>query len=123
MVVSVPGRPTPVLGLSFLASMVFLRVSLDKGGLPEAIVSYMSMTPDVLIVGGGMIVHDQTLPSLYHLQRQGRIEGITVCASRFETVQTLADAAMIRRAFPGQSFRIMPERAGERQPELYRKAI
>ena len=29
--------------------------------------------PQVLIVGGGMITHDQLLPSLYHLQRQGRI--------------------------------------------------
>jgi D-galacturonate reductase len=81
------------------------------------------MTPEVLIVGGGMIVHDQILPSLYHMQRQGRIDGITVCASRFETVQTLTDAPAIRRAFPGQSFRMLPGSAGDRQPELYRQAI
>ena len=31
------------------------------------------MKPDVLIVGGGMITHDQILPSLYHLQRLGVI--------------------------------------------------
>jgi len=59
---------------------------------------------DVLIVGGGMIVHDQILPSLYHLQRLGRVGGITVCARRAETLQALTEAAMPRRAFPGQSF-------------------
>src|SRR5262245_6917374 len=81
------------------------------------------MTPEVLIVGGGMIVHDQILPSLYHMQRQGRIAHIAVVASRFETVQALADAALIRHAFPGQSFRMLPASPGERQPELYREAI
>ena len=34
--------------------------------------------PEVLIVGGGMIVHDQILPSLYHLQRQGVVAEIAV---------------------------------------------
>jgi len=81
------------------------------------------MTPEILIVGGGMIVHDQILPSLYHMQRQRRVGGITVCASRYETVATLAGAEGIRRAFPGQSFRMLPESAGPRQPELYRTAI
>jgi hypothetical protein len=27
--------------------------------------------PQVLIVGGGMITHDQLLPSIWHMQRQG----------------------------------------------------
>jgi D-galacturonate reductase len=61
--------------------------------------------PDVLIVGGGMIVHDQILPSLCHLQRLGKISGITVCARRKETLQALTDAPMLQRAFPGQSWR------------------
>jgi D-galacturonate reductase len=60
--------------------------------------------PEVLIVGGGMIVHDQILPSLYHLQRLGRIAGITICARRRETLDALADASMLNLAFPGQSF-------------------
>jgi predicted dehydrogenase len=60
--------------------------------------------PAVLIVGGGMIVHDQILPSMYHLQRLGKIGGITVCARRKETLQVLADAPMLQRAFPGQSW-------------------
>ena len=28
---------------------------------------------EVTVVGGGMITHDQILPSLYHMQRQGQI--------------------------------------------------
>jgi predicted dehydrogenase len=80
--------------------------------------------PHVLIVGGGMIAHDQILPSLYHLQRQGRIGAISVCASTFETVRRLAEAEGIRRAFPGQSFRSWPASDdGGRKPELYREAI
>ena len=32
----------------------------------------MTKPVDVTIVGGGMITHDQILPSIYHLQRTGR---------------------------------------------------
>jgi len=81
------------------------------------------MATEVLIVGGGMIVHDQILPSLYHMQRQGRIGEITVCASSFETVRKLAEAEMVRRAFPGQTFHMHPQSDGGRQPELYRAMI
>src|SRR5689334_11291332 len=70
-----------------------------------------------------MIVHDQILPSLYQLQRLGRIGAISVCASTHETVRRLAGAETIARAFPGQSFRALPERPGPRKPELYREAI
>ena len=59
---------------------------------------------EVLVVGGGMIVHDQILPSLYHLQRLGRVGAIRVCARRAETLQSLAESEQLRRAFPGQSF-------------------
>jgi D-galacturonate reductase len=80
--------------------------------------------PEVLIVGGGMIANDQILPSLYHLQRKGMIGDISVCASTHETVRKLAENETIRGAFPGQSFRMLPESAsGGRQPELYRQAI
>lgn len=58
----------------------------------------------VLLLGGGMIAHDQILPALYHMQRRGRIGAITVCARRRETLQKLADAPALGRAFPGQSF-------------------
>src|SRR5579864_358142 len=64
--------------------------------------------PQVLIVGAGMIVHDQILPSLYHLQRQGRIAGISICATSHETVRRLAEAESLSQAFPGHSFRMYP---------------
>jgi len=79
--------------------------------------------PQVLIVGGGMITHDQLLPSLYHLQRQSRVGPIAVCASRFTTVDALAHAQTLLQAFPGQSFRAWPDRGGPPQPGLYREAI
>jgi D-galacturonate reductase len=61
--------------------------------------------PEVLIVGGGMITHDQILPSLYQLQRLGRIGEISVVSQRRETVDALAAAEGLAAAFPGQSFR------------------
>ncbi len=56
-------------------------------------------------MGGGMIVHDQILPSLYHLQRLGRVGAISICARREETLAALGDAPAMQRAFPGQNFR------------------
>jgi D-galacturonate reductase len=81
------------------------------------------VTPEVLVIGGGMIVQDQILPSLYQLQRLGRVGAISVCASQYETVRRLAESEMIARAFPGHSFRPLPDRPGPRQPELYREAL
>jgi D-galacturonate reductase len=78
--------------------------------------------PNVLMVGGGMIAHDQILPSLYQLQRLGRIGDITVVAQRRSTVESLAGNEMIRRAFPGHTFRALPVTEG-RHPELYKDAI
>ena len=71
-------------------------------------------TPQVLIVGGGMITHDQILPSLYQLQRQGA-SARSRCAPRDgRRVQALAEAAAISRArFPGRRFRAYPE-SGDR---------
>ena len=78
--------------------------------------------PQVTIVGGGMITHDQILPTLYHMQRTARVGEITVCASRSTTVKTLAAAEALLQAFPGQRFRGLPE-SGDPQPELYRDTI
>jgi D-galacturonate reductase len=80
--------------------------------------------PELLLLGGGMIAHDQVLPSLYQLQRTGRIGEISVCSSRHQTVRALADAEHIRRAFPGQSFRMYPGApTGDPQPDLFRERI
>ena len=83
------------------------------------------MQPQVLIVGGGMITHDQLLPSLYHLQRQGHIGEISVCALRGKDWQPLAAAAGLAEAFPGQSFRGYPEGGDpdRLQPDLFREVI
>ena len=71
-----------------------------------------------------MIVHDQILPSLYHLQRQGRIGAIEICASSGATVRKLAEAENIQRAFPGQTFEGYPNQAdGGRHPELFKERI
>lgn len=82
------------------------------------------VTPEVTIVGGGMITHDQLLPSIYHMQREGRLGAIRVCASRRSTVESLAKAESLLRAFPGQSFEAFPsDDSGASQPELYRDVI
>jgi len=76
-----------------------------------------------MVIGGGMVVREQILPSLLHLERLGRVGAVTVCAPRHETVASLCEAEEIRRAFPGQSFRVLPGGPGERQPELWRSAL
>jgi D-galacturonate reductase len=84
------------------------------------------MTPPVAMIGGGMIAHDQLLPSLFHLQRQGTIGEITVCAGHGRTLQSLAAEETWGRAFPGQSFRARPDLGGDLDqphPELYREVI
>ena len=82
--------------------------------------------PQVVIVGGGMITHDQLLPSLYHLQRQGRIGEISICALNARPLQELAESELFARAFPGQSFRPYPDLSGDLEdphPGLYREVI
>ncbi len=65
--------------------------------------------PTVTIVGGGMITHDQILPTLLHMQRLGEVGEIAVCASRPQTIHGLRSAGIWAQAFPGQSFHGFPE--------------
>ncbi|MEJ7606891.1 MAG: Gfo/Idh/MocA family oxidoreductase, partial [Bryobacteraceae bacterium] len=81
------------------------------------------MIPEVLVVGGGMITHDQILPSLLHLQRSGCVGDIGVVAQHARTVRSLASAAIWAEAFPGQTFRTYPDSGDMAQPELYRDVI
>ena len=83
------------------------------------------MKPQVLIVGGGMITHDQLLPSLYQMQRQGRIGEISICALRGRDLQPLIDAPDLAEAFPGQSFRAFPDSSDpdRPQPDLFQELI
>lgn len=82
--------------------------------------------PRVTIVGGGMITKDQILPSLYHVQRQGVIGEIAICALQARPLKALADSETFARAFPGQSFRAFPSVDGdldEPHPDLFRQVI
>ena len=62
------------------------------------------MKMHVTVIGGGMIVHDQILPSLYQLRRQGLVGNITICARRKETLDNLAANPRIAAVFPDQRF-------------------
>lgn len=81
----------------------------------------MPLTP-ALVIGGGMITHDQLLPALYHRQRQGRLGPISICAQHQKTVTALANAPAILHAFPGQSFDAYPKTEGA-QPLLYKELL
>lgn len=82
--------------------------------------------PQVTIVGGGMITHDQILPTLYQMQRQGVIGEIAISALKGRFLKELADAPMLKRAFPGQSFRAYPDLGGDLDkayPDLFREVL
>ncbi len=82
--------------------------------------------PRVSVIGGGMITNDQILPSLYHLQRQGVIGEISICALTARPLHELATSELFGRAFPGQSFTAYPALDGDldaREPDLYRQLI
>ncbi len=81
---------------------------------------------DVLIVGGGMITHDQILPSIYHLQRLGLVGAIRVVALNSAPLRTLAEAPQLSEAFPGQHFEPLPSLDTPPEtmfPDLYKDAI
>jgi predicted dehydrogenase len=81
---------------------------------------------DVVIVGGGMITHDQILPSLYHLQRGGRIGSIKISALNSAPLRALAEEPAFHEAFPGQAFEPFPsldEPADRLFPELFQEVI
>lgn len=83
------------------------------------------MPVDVLVVGGGMIVHDQILPSLYHLQRLQQIGRIGVVATSSARLKQLI-TPRFAEAFPGQSFTAYPDIAvpeDRREPGLWKDAI
>ena len=81
---------------------------------------------DITIIGGGMITNDLLLPSIYHLQREGWINEIHVCALNGAPLQLLAENEEIRQAFPGQSFQAHPALSEDPQrafPDLYQEVL
>ena len=86
----------------------------------------MGIIEQVTIVGGGMITHDQILPSLLQLQRAGVVREIAVCARHGRTLRELAEDEAILRAFPGAQWRPFPdlsEDPNNARPALYRDVI
>jgi len=83
------------------------------------------MPINVTIVGGGMIVHDQLLPSLYHLQRTGAIGSLQIVDATNRRMRDLA-SERFKQAFPGQSFKAIPDLSEDPekvQPDLFQKVI
>jgi predicted dehydrogenase len=62
------------------------------------------MKPSVAVLGGGMITHDQILPSLYQLQRLNVIGDILVNARHADKLDALETSDTIRTAFPDSTF-------------------
>ena len=85
----------------------------------------VSDTP-VLLIGAGMIAHDQILPALLQMRREGAVGEVTVCSQRNRSVEALARAPAIRRAFPDVDFRAALDPAAsatELRPEHYRSVL
>jgi len=83
-------------------------------------------TLDVVVVGGGMITHDQILPSLYHMQRAGRLGSIKVCALNSAPLRALATSPRFAEGFPGQAFEPFPALDAppeKMHPDLFREVI
>ena len=83
------------------------------------------MTLDLTILGAGMIVYDQVLPSVYQLQREGRIGAIRIAASRTTRLRELVDARF-QAAFPGQTFEAFPaltEPEGRVLPDAWKQVV
>jgi len=70
-----------------------------------------------------MITHDQLLPSVWHMQRTGRLGKVAVSAYRYSDLAALAGSHTLHEAFPDASFDWWPGHDGPPQPELYRAAI
>ncbi len=84
------------------------------------------MSAKVLIVGGGMITHDQLLPSVLQMQRRGEVGEVRVVARDSQTIKALRDAPAILRAFPDRTFQCFPDPDSEDktpQPALYKELI
>ncbi len=84
-----------------------------------------SDTP-VLLIGAGMIAHDQILPTLLQMRREGVIGEVSVCSQRNRSVEALAAAPALRRAFPDVGLRaVLDHRSApdELRPDHFKVAL
>ena len=58
----------------------------------------------VLVIGAGMIVRDQILPTLLQMRREAAIGEVTVCSQRNRSLESLRDDPTLKRAFPDCGF-------------------
>lgn len=83
--------------------------------------------PRVTVIGGGMITRIQLLPTLYHLQREGLVGDIHVCARTTRTIRELMNDPTLQKGFPGHGFTAYPDPAQASNkdiyPELYKKVL
>ncbi len=74
-----------------------------------------------------MITRIQLLPTIYHLQREGVVGDIHVCALNAGPLAELKNDEMLNRAFPGQDFTASPDPDrvdhGENFPDLYKEVL
>ena len=80
----------------------------------------------VLVIGAGMIAHDQIVPALLQMCREGLIGEVRVCSQRNRSVQALAKAPSLQRAFPDIAVRALVEPSATRNaphPDFYKKAL
>ena len=72
-----------------------------------------------------MITHDLILPAVFHLQRTGPVDRVTVCGTRPKSLKALKENPDIAEAFPGQDFDAAPEPddEGPSDPNAFRKAL
>jgi D-galacturonate reductase len=86
----------------------------------------MAHPVDVTIVGGGMITNDLLLPSLYHLQRTGLVDEISICALNTAPLKALKENEEFLQAFPGHSFTPYPSLETDpatEYPQLFKEII
>ncbi len=74
-----------------------------------------------------MIVRVQILPTLFHMQRAGRIGEIHICSQLPAHLAELRSSPTLARAFPGQTFVAHPEpgdgSTAPVHPDLYKKVL
>src|SRR5215212_1441987 len=86
----------------------------------------MAASIEVTMIGGGMIAHDQILPSLYHLQRKGVLGPIRIAARHNKLLRELSEAPTLKKNFPGQTFEAHPaltEDPHASHPDMYKRVI
>lgn len=85
------------------------------------------MKPQVTVIGGGMITRIQLLPTIYHLQREGLLGDIHICALNSPPLKELQDDAPLAKGFPGQRFIPHPDPAKVKPsdvfPDLYKDVL